>query len=78
MQNVKIDVNTSAQAVTDKMNAFLGELEMTRQQTIRQYTPNNTTRSPTSHQPARNPHPQRNNQHNRRVHWSTHDPTQQI
>jgi hypothetical protein len=60
---VKIDVNTSAQAVTDKMNAFLGELDMTRQQTIRQYTPNNTTRSPNLHQPARNPNQQRNNQH---------------
>jgi hypothetical protein len=78
IQNVKIDVNTSAQAVTDKMDVFLGELEMTRQQTIRQYTPNNTTRSPTSHQPAGNPHPKRNNQHNRRVHWSTHAPTQQL
>jgi hypothetical protein len=53
---VKIDITTSTQAVTDKINAFLGELARTNQQAIRQYPQNNTTRNQNSHLPARNPH----------------------
>jgi hypothetical protein len=51
-----MDITTSTQAVTDKMNAFLGELARTHQQAIQQYPQNNTTRNQTSQLPARNPY----------------------